>query len=94
MLVNFSQLPSRLAHALLNSAAPGPSGPLRSGTAELHGYACAHWWRSFAPHRVSFLSSSRLYEEAERVRKVRVFKNQCALPQERMRAERKGEKSW
>ena len=27
-------------------------------------------------------------------KKVRVFKNQCALPQERERAEKKGDESW
>jgi hypothetical protein len=33
-------------------------------------------------------------EEEGRERKVRVFKNQCALPQERERAEKKGDESW
>jgi hypothetical protein len=41
-----------------------------------------------------FPSSSQFCEEDGRERKVRVFKNQCALPQERMRAEKKGEESW
>jgi hypothetical protein len=35
-----------------------------------------------------------LGEEDGRERKVRVFKNQCALPQERKRAEKKGDESW
>ena len=35
-----------------------------------------------------------LGEEDEGERKVRVFTNQCALPQERKRAEKKGEGSW
>jgi hypothetical protein len=33
-------------------------------------------------------------EEDEWEEKVRVFKNQCALPQEWERAETKGEESW
>jgi hypothetical protein len=49
---------------------------------------------AFAPHRISSLSSSQFCEEDGRERKVRGFKNQCALPQERERAGKKGEGLW
>src|ERR1700733_13339442 len=57
------QPPLPFARALLNSVAPVFKGSLRSVTAELHGYAPAHWWRSFAPRRISSLSSSQVCEE-------------------------------
>jgi hypothetical protein len=44
---------------------------------------------SLAPQPVSSLSSSQFCEEDRRERKVQVFKNQCALPQEQKRAEEK-----
>ena len=40
------------------------------------------------------LSSAQFCEEDGREKKVRVFKNQCALPQERKRAEKKGDELW
>ena len=66
-----------------------PAGPLRVVTSELHGYTRAHWSRSFAPQQVSFLPRLSVWsEEDEGERKVRVFTNQSALPQERKRAEK------
>ncbi len=65
----------------------GSGGTLRSVTAELHGSARAHWWRSFAPHRVSFLPRLSVWgEEDEGERKVRVCSEPSALRQERKRA--------
>ena len=55
----------RLARASLNSAAPVLEDRLRSVTAELHGSARAHWWRSFAPHRVSFLPRLSVWDEED-----------------------------
>src|SRR5229473_8520886 len=43
----------------------GPGGPLRSVTAELHGYTRAHWARSFAPHRVFFLPRLSVWSGAD-----------------------------
>ena len=30
------------------------TGPLRSVTSGLHGFAAAHWWRRYAPHQIPF----------------------------------------
>src|ERR1700730_5793052 len=73
MILGFSVSP-RLARAPLNSAAPFLEDRFRSVTAELDGYARARWWRSFAPHRVSFLPRlSVCGEEDEGERTARVF---------------------
>jgi len=78
--------PPRLALALLNSAAP----VLRDRFAPSR-RNCTLRVRSLVAELCSAsrysLSSSQFCEEDGRERKVRVFKNQCALPQERKRAE-------
>ena len=85
----FGSSASLLARAPLNSAAPFLQDRFASSRRELHGYTRAHWWRSFAPHRDSFLPRLSVWgEEDEGERKVRVFTNQSALPQERKRAEK------
>jgi hypothetical protein len=44
-------------------------GPPRSVTAELHGSARAHWWRSFAPQRVFFLPRLSVWAEEDEGKK-------------------------
>ena len=89
MLVDFSQLPPRLARAPLNSAAPFLQDRFASSRRNCMATRALIWSRSFPPQRVSFLPRLSVWsEEDEGERKVRVFTNQSALPQERKRAEK------
>jgi hypothetical protein len=84
------QPPLRLARALLNSAAPvlkdrfAPSRRNCTATHALIGGGASLRVESLPSRPLSFLKRTG-------GKKVRVFKNQCALPQERERAEKEGE---
>ncbi len=78
----------RLARAPLNSAAPFLQDRFASSRRNCMATRAPIGRGAFAPQRVSFLPRLSVWsEEDEGERKVRVFTNQSALPQERKRAE-------
>jgi hypothetical protein len=91
MLVDFSQLPPRLARASLNSTAPVLKDRFAPSRRNCMATRAPIGGGALLRIKSPSLSSSQLGEEDGRERKVRVFQNQCALPQERKRAEKKGD---